>query len=77
MAKIEIIIEKHDGGLLVPMRELIRCHDCKLGEPSIVPGSRNYYCHKHGNVHEPDWFCADGKKKGGWDHGRTDHSAVD
>lgn len=43
--------------------ELVRCKDCKQGEPSIVPGSGNYYCHRDDDVHKPNWFCADGKRR--------------
>jgi hypothetical protein len=39
---------------------IVRCKDCKHGEPSIVPLSDNYYCKHQERVHKPEWFCADG-----------------
>ena len=45
--------------------ELIRCKDCKHGD--LYNGGTAYYCEKdigtmETAVHEPDWFCADGKR---------------
>lgn len=45
--------------------ELIRCRDCKYGEPC---NEGDVYCTKdigtiESSVHKPDWFCADGKRR--------------
>lgn len=45
------------GGMrVVDKEELIRCGDCKYWNP--------WNCQKEGGVRSPDWFCADGKRRG-------------
>ena len=41
------------------VQELIRCKDCKNGEP----GACGYGIDCDGFWHDDDWFCADGKRK--------------
>ena len=48
--------------LLHQEQELVRCKDCKYGEPwgvLIGCGTTKGF----GIAHEPDWFCADGVNK--------------
>ena len=45
--------------------ELVRCGDCKHGEPC---NEGEVYCTKdigtfESPVHKPDWFCADGERR--------------
>lgn len=45
--------------------ELIRCKDCKHGEPC---NEGDVYCNNdigtfESPVHKPDWFCADGERR--------------
>lgn len=42
--------------------EIVRCKDCKQGEQSVLP-NRHLWCRIHEFYREPDWFCADGKRK--------------
>ena len=62
MGMIEIIVERHDNGKLVPVKELVRCKDCMKGtlviEVGMLPFIRCF-----GEEHELDWFCADGKRR--------------
>lgn len=49
--------------------ELVRCKDCKHGDPC---NDGEIYCEKDIGtiktaVHKPDWFCADGTRKEGRD----------
>lgn len=42
---------------------VVRCKDCKNGEKV----NSVYLCGKRrgfGTAHEPDWFCADGERRG-------------
>mgnify|MGYP007013865240 CR=1 FL=1 len=39
--------------------ELVRCKDCKYGEP----GACGYGVDCDGVWHDADWFCADGKRR--------------
>ena len=68
----ELLNEQNDKGMISDAihetakqfrRTIVRCKECKHGEPSIVAWSSNYYCRRHKDVHEPDWFCADGEAK--------------
>ena len=51
--------------LLKDRQEIVRCKDCKHGEPC---NDGEIYCEKDIGtivtaVHKPDWFCADGERK--------------
>lgn len=52
-----------------PEQELIRCNDCSYGEPTKNgAGDDCIKCNNDdlwldGNLHLPDWFCADGKRR--------------
>ena len=42
--------------------ELVRCKDCKYGEPwGVLIGCGT--AKGFGITHKPDWFCADGERK--------------
>ena len=42
--------------------KIVRCKDCRWFLQRFVSEGR---CIKNGNeYHKPDWFCADGKRKG-------------
>ena len=48
--------------LLKEQPEIIRCKDCKHGADTVINGE--YLFKTCGGVnHEPDWFCADGKRR--------------
>lgn len=49
--------------LSTTQNNVIRCKDCKYGEPSALP-SKVRWCSIHEFYREPDWFCSDGKMKG-------------
>ena len=45
-----------------PLKEIVRCKDCKHGEPwgvLIGCGTTKGF----GITHKPDWFCADGERR--------------
>ena len=49
-------------GLKEKPKELVRCKDCKYGEPwgtLIGCGTSKGF----GITHNPDWFCADGERR--------------
>lgn len=42
--------------------ELVRCKDCRYGEPTIINGVwLSVTC--NGVDHRPDWFCGDGERR--------------
>lgn len=50
------------------IRPLVRCKDCKYGMTGNGISDGFVFCSKpyteRGNaMHQPDWFCADGKRK--------------
>lgn len=53
-----------------PIREVVRCKDCKWGEPTkncygedrIICGNDDTYIDRYITV-PADWFCADGERK--------------
>lgn len=52
------------------MVEVVRCKDCRFGEPTKnMRGENRYACINYRTgidpdfTHKPDWFCADGEKK--------------
>lgn len=48
--------------LLKEQPEIIRCKDCRYGEPTIINGVWLLVtC--DGVDHRPEWFCADGKRR--------------
>lgn len=56
-------MEVADNGMVSKVgQELVRCRDCKHGEPwGVLIGcgtSKGF-----GITHNPDWFCADGEKR--------------
>jgi len=71
----EIIIEVPDefGKTLKPWKanaeirsELVRCNDCRYGQKCTAHEA--IQCFKwnsgeFGELHAPDWFCADGERK--------------
>lgn len=44
------------------LHELVRCRNCKHG---CDWDNGKWKCIKNGGMHEPNWFCADGRRKGG------------
>lgn len=45
---------------IIKQPEIVRCKDCKYGEPTIINGV--WLLVTCGGVdHRPEWFCADGK----------------
>ena len=47
---------------IIRQPEIVRCKDCKHGDDTIINGK--YLFKTCGGVnHEPDWFCADGRRK--------------
>ena len=44
------------------MVEVVRCKDCK-NENKMCQPWEDIVCTKNGQVHEKDWFCADGERK--------------
>ena len=42
--------------------QVVRCKDCKYGEPMCKPWD-DIVCTQNRATHNPDWFCADGKRK--------------
>jgi len=56
--------EQYQKGYKDRDEEIVRCKDCIHGvhfESEF--GHDIYECDKTSNVHEPNWFCADGKQK--------------
>ena len=51
---IELIIEKHDNGQLVPVQELVRCKDCKFNDRCEL---RDLL------LNHEDGYCSDAEKK--------------
>ena len=48
--------------LLQDQPDVVFCKDCKKGEPSDY--DKNFIdCPYFESVRDPDWFCADGKRK--------------
>ena len=46
--------------------ELIRCKDCRHGEPvTDEDGEKHVFCMRENNHRRrnPEWFCADGERK--------------
>ena len=41
--------------------EIVRCKNCKYGEPLCQPWT-DVMCTQNRATHNPDWFCADGKR---------------
>ena len=70
-AMIEIIVEKHDNGQLVPVKELVRCKDCYYSSLcdsySVLDKQLFVCCHVSQigrdtpQMHTGDWFCAYGQ----------------
>jgi hypothetical protein len=64
-AKAWVMIPKSDKKateIVIDMRPLVLCKDCKHGEKV----NSVYLCGKSrgfGIAHDPDWFCADGKRR--------------
>lgn len=56
---IEIIVKKHDSGQLEPVKELVRCKDCKH-----FKGGKCWNVMRRYGLND-DFFCADGKPKDG------------
>lgn len=62
---VNISEEISDDGCqeILNMKPLIRCKDCTWFHQAFKSEGR---CIKHDNdFHDPDWFCADGKRKEG------------
>ena len=49
--------------LLKEQSEIVLCKDCKYGEHMCKPWS-DIICNQNRATHIPDWFCADGERKG-------------
>ena len=48
--------------LLKEQPEIVRCKDCKYGEPMCKPWE-DIVCTQIRATHCPDWFCADGERR--------------
>lgn len=60
---MDLIIVHDDDGAIHASR-LVRCKDCKHGEPyATKTGKTLYYCEMLWSQMDPDWFCADGEVK--------------
>ena len=60
--KIGFLTPEKAEQLLKEYPQIVRCKDCKHGEKANAV----YLCGKlrgFGLSHDPDWFCADGKRK--------------
>lgn len=61
-----------NSGKIIPVGELVRCKDCKWGEPTkncygedrIICGNDDTYIDRYITV-PADWFCADAERKEG------------
>lgn len=62
----EIIVKMESNGQLFPVRELIRCKDCRYWDKGHTEECENSdsVCFHNGWC-KPDWFCADGEPKEG------------
>ena len=58
---IEIIVKKHDNGQLEPVKELVRCKDCKKSR--LYQGEYDCMRTGYGEPTVADWFCGDGVPK--------------
>ena len=61
-AKCLFLLHSDALELLKEQQQIIRCKDCKYGEPwgvLIGCGTTKGF----GITHNPDWFCADGERK--------------
>jgi len=64
-----IFEEKYEPYLLKERDAIVRCKDCRYGEPvKNGAGDDCIQCNSDdlwldGSVNFPDWFCADGKRK--------------
>ena len=62
----EFIVKIHDNGQLETIQELIRCKDCRYGDPYSEYGLPcGVICRLSSKERRPDnWYCAEGKKRG-------------
>lgn len=65
----EYIMEASDKGMVTKVKqELVRCRECEFGHHLVnaANGEVRAYrvaCKPTKVVHEPDWFCADGRRR--------------
>ena len=45
--------------------EIIRCNDCKHAAPTMFAEGERLYCRRYGELHDQNWFCADGTREAG------------
>ena len=51
------------------MPDIVRCKDCKHRSNELYdyygnPNNKVYVCQIHDLAKKPDWFCADGERRG-------------
>ena len=59
----ECVVALQMGIRAIQQPEIVRCKDCKFGTTEFDDGQR--FCEPKGEWHDPDYFCADGKRKDG------------
>ena len=60
----ELIANKHCWlGKFEPVRDLVRCKDCKYKDDACVKTGKDNYCNLMHCFHSDDWFCADGERR--------------
>ena len=56
-----------DDGQIYGEKSVVRCKDCKHGQFEQWDNGecvdKTVYCDGYG-IHKPDWFCADGERRG-------------
>lgn len=58
----EIIVRMEENGRLNPVKELVRCKDCKHGK--LYDNNQSVACDYEELSKDPDFFCAYGERKG-------------
>lgn len=54
-------LDKDKTGVVLDMRPLTQCKNCKFGKIINVNGKIQVACKREGKARELDWFCADGE----------------
>lgn len=45
-------------------QDIVHCNDCKHAAPTMFAEGR-LHCKRYGNLHDQNWFCADGEREEG------------